>query len=104
MIGGAHDPEAVDLDEGELLAIVRADLERAMGLRADPVLSRVYRWPLGIAQYTVGHQDRLDRILDRLGAHPGLWVAGSSYYGISMNACFEKAPIQASEILRFLAA
>jgi hypothetical protein len=29
-------------------------------------------------------------------------VAGSSYYGISMNACIEKAEGQADEILSFL--
>jgi protoporphyrinogen/coproporphyrinogen III oxidase len=103
MIGGAHDPDAVTLERDALLDIVRADLHTTMGLDADPVLTRVYRWPLGIAQYRVGHQERLDRIHARLERHPGLWVAGSSFYGISMNACFEKAPAQAAEILEFLA-
>ena len=74
-----------------------------MDLEAEPLFTRVYRWPLGIGQYTLGHQDRLDRIHARLSVHPGLWVAGSSFYGISMNACIEKAVGQADEILGFLA-
>ncbi len=102
MIGGAHDPEAVGLSEEELVSQVLADLKTTMGLDADPLFTRIYRWPLGIGQYTVGHQERLDRIHGRLRERPGLWVAGSSFYGISMNACIEKAGEQAPEILAFL--
>ncbi len=102
MIGGAHDPAAVTEDEETLVARVRQDLETSMGITADPELIRVYRWPLGIGQYEVGHQDRLDRIHERLAANPGLWVAGSSYYGIAMNACIEKAAEQGPEIARTL--
>jgi protoporphyrinogen/coproporphyrinogen III oxidase len=102
MIGGAHDPSAVTQAEPALLDRVRRDLQTTMGLVAEPVLTRVFRWPLGIAQYRLGHQERLDRIHDRLREHPGLWVAGSSFYGISMNACFERAPSQAEEIVEFL--
>lgn len=103
MIGGAHDAEAVTEPEEVLVARCRGDLEDAMGITAEPELSRVYRWPLGIGQYTVGHQDRLDTIHGRLAEHPGLWVAGSSYYGVAMNKCIEKAWRQADEIVGYLA-
>ena len=103
MIGGAHDPAAVSDDDEVLIRQVREDLAAGMGIRAEPELTRVYRWPLGIGQYHVGHQDRLDRIHERLATNPGLWVAGSSYYGVSMNACIEKADAQADEILDYLA-
>lgn len=104
MIGGAHDPAAVSEDDDALVARVREDLARAMSIEAEPELVRVYRWPLGIGQYTVGHQERLERIHARLEGLPGLWVAGSSFYGISMNACIEKAAEQGPEIARFLRA
>ena len=102
MVGGAHDPEAVQLGDRDLLRIVRTDLEETMGLRSEPILIRIYRHPLGIAQYVLGHQQRLDRIHSRLRKLPGLWVAGSSYYGNSINACIEKAGEQVKEILAFL--
>jgi oxygen-dependent protoporphyrinogen oxidase len=102
MIGGAHDPDAVGESEEALVTQVREDLRTTMGLTTPPLFARVYRWPLGIGQYTVGHQDRLDQVHSRLETHPGLWVAGSSFYGISMNACIEKAGVQAGEILSFL--
>jgi oxygen-dependent protoporphyrinogen oxidase len=102
MIGGAHDPEAVEEQEESLLRQVRGDLKQAMGYDAEPILSRVYRWPSGIGQYTVGHGERMKGVEGRLRDLPGLWVAGSSYYGISMNACIEKAGDQSREILEFL--
>lgn len=102
MIGGAHDPAAVTDPDNVLIDRVRQDLGEAMGIEAEPELTRVYRWPLGIGQYQVGHQDRLDRIHRRLDESPGLWLAGSSYYGVSINACVEKAAEQGPEIVRAL--
>jgi protoporphyrinogen/coproporphyrinogen III oxidase len=102
MMGGAHDPEANAMSDQELEGAVRRDLETIMGLSAEPLFTRVYRWRLGIGQYTVGHQGRLDRIHGALARSPGLWLAGSSFYGISMNACIEKAEVQAEEILPYL--
>ena len=99
MIGGAHDEEAVGEEEEALLSAVRSDLKGTMGVEAEPILARVYRWPLGIGQYTVGHQDRLKVIDRRLESLPNLWMAGSSFYGISMNSCIEKAGEQTEEIL-----
>lgn len=103
MIGGAHDPEAVSLDDDELLSIVRGDLARTMGIAADPILTRVYRHRGGIAQYVVGHADRLAGIQRHLRTLPGLWLAGSSYDGVAMNACIERAVENADRIVRWLA-
>ena len=102
MIGGAHYPAAADADATELLAIVRRDLASTMGLTAAPELTRTYRWPGGIPQYTIGHRERLERIEAGLRNLPGLRVAGSSYYGVSMNACIGAAPGQAEEVLQYL--
>ena len=99
MVGGSHDPGAVEEDEQHLVAAVLSDLRTTMGLKATPLFSKVYRWPLGIGQYTVGHQGRLDRIHRCSKDLHRLWFAGSSFYGISMNSCIEKAGGQAEEIL-----
>ena len=102
MIGGAHDPQAVELEDATLISVVRQDLATAMSLTAEPSLIRLYRHRLGIAQYERGHQNRLDLIGERLSELLGLWVAGSSFFGVSMNACVETAEHQAEEIVRFL--
>ena len=102
MIGGTHDPQAVELEDATLISVVRQDLATAMSLTAEPSLIRLYRHRLGIAQYERGHQDRLNLIGERLKELPGLWVAGSSFFGVSMNACVETAEHQAKKILSFL--
>jgi oxygen-dependent protoporphyrinogen oxidase len=102
MIGGAHDPGAVDLPDEDLVRVVRKDLSLTMALEADPLFTRVYRWPMGIGQYTVGHLERIEKIHSSLASLPGLWLAGSSFYGISMNACIEKAGAQAEEVIDYL--
>ncbi len=102
MIGGAHDPKAVVEEEQALVSQCLGDLRTTMGVEALPVFSRVYRWPLGIGQYHVGHEERLSRIHGILTGHPGLFLAGSSFHGISMNACIEKASHHAGEVLALL--
>jgi oxygen-dependent protoporphyrinogen oxidase len=104
MIGGAHDPGAVDLADDELLAIVREDLSQTMGLTVEPVFFRAFRHRVGIPQYPPGHTARLARIDGILDRHPGLFVSGSSYGGISVNHCVAEAPEVARRVLEVLGA
>jgi oxygen-dependent protoporphyrinogen oxidase len=89
--GGAHDPGILALDDDALLQAVHADLRRAMGLTLDPDFVRIFRHPLGIPQYTVGHLARLDAIERRLARWPGLFLAGNAYRGPAINACVADA-------------
>jgi oxygen-dependent protoporphyrinogen oxidase len=91
MIGGATDPEAAHLPDSALLAIVAADLTRTMNLRLAPEFVRVIRHSRGIPQYRIGHAGRLERIESALGRYGGLYLAGNSYRGVSINACIDDA-------------
>jgi len=91
MIGGALDPHAVELSDAHLLRVVRDDLQRTMRLRIAPEFVHLVRHPRGIPQYTIGHLARLERIEAALTTHPGLFLAGNSYRGVSVNACIEDA-------------
>lgn len=94
MIGGARDPEVIELDDDTLLGIVRAELEQTMGLRIAPEFVRIVRHRRGIPQYVVGHVARLQRIDALLQPYPGLYLAGNSYRGVSINSCVaESGPI-----------
>jgi oxygen-dependent protoporphyrinogen oxidase len=99
MVGGAVDRDAVTLSDEELLQTVRADLERTMNVRATPDLVRITRHRRGIPQYERGHLGRLARIDARVAAHPGLYLAGNSYRGVSMNACIADADRLADGVL-----
>jgi protoporphyrinogen/coproporphyrinogen III oxidase len=102
MIGGATDRTAGDLDDEELLGVVRADLRRTMNVAATPEFVRIIRHPRGIPQYTRGHGARLQRIDTLLQAHPGLFLAGNSYRGVSINSCIDEADGVADRVVSLI--
>jgi oxygen-dependent protoporphyrinogen oxidase len=59
----------------------------------------VFRHPVGIPQYTVGHLARLARIDAALATLPGLFVAGNSYRGVAINSCVTEAGPLADRVL-----
>ncbi len=103
LVGGAHDPSVLDLGESELLTGIEKDLQRLFGLRGAPRLLRRYRHSHAIAQYTVGHLDRVAQA-ERLEADlPGLTFTGASYRGVSVNGCIKDAFRVADRVLGQLA-
>jgi oxygen-dependent protoporphyrinogen oxidase len=84
-LGGARQPGLVAESEAAALAIAREELRRVMGIEAPPARSWVFRWPQAIAQYTVGHLERVAAIRGRVQRHPGLTVCGASYDGVAFN-------------------
>jgi oxygen-dependent protoporphyrinogen oxidase len=86
-VGGALQPELVDLDDTALLAVVRHDLSDLLHISAQPELTRIARWPASMPQYQVGHPDRIARIAARVGALSGLRLAGNAYTGVGIPDC-----------------
>lgn len=103
MVGGAHDPTAVELGDEKLMALTRKDLQTTMGVLVAPYFSRIIRHARGIPQYDLGHVARLSAIDARLAGFPGLWISGSSLRGISVNSCVAQAPRLAEAALEFFA-
>jgi oxygen-dependent protoporphyrinogen oxidase len=99
MIGGAHDPAAVRLDDDALAGIARNELQIAMGIAVPPAMTHVVRHGVGIPQYTTGHLDRLKRIDEGLGRWPGLHLTGNGYRGVSINNCITDAKAVAARVL-----
>jgi len=100
MIGGARDPEAVSLCDAGLRRVVREDLQRTMNVSAVPEFVRVTRHTRGIPQYVRGHHARMQRINALVQPYHGLFLAGNSYRGVSINACIADAPSVADAALR----
>jgi protoporphyrinogen/coproporphyrinogen III oxidase len=90
-IGGAHDPDVVDLEDDEIAQIARTDLEGVLGISGGPVLTRVYRWRRAGAQHTVGQSQRVAALELRLARHPGLLVAGSGFRSVGIPDCIADA-------------
>jgi len=91
LIGGAHDAAAGELAEPEVAAVVRADLAQLLGVTGPPEMLRCFRHQRAIAQYDLGHLDRVAAV-DRLERElPGLFFTGASYRGVSVNGCVKDA-------------
>ncbi len=97
-VGSATDPEALDRSDDELVALVRAELARAMGLEAAPLLSRVVRWPASMPQYSVGHLERVAAIEHALANLPRFALAGAAYRGIGLPDCIKQG-LAAAKVL-----
>jgi oxygen-dependent protoporphyrinogen oxidase len=74
-LGGTRDEAVLQLPDDEVLGIVRDELGQILGLNAEPLFTRIYRWQGAMAQYVVGHLDRLQRIEGMLKQWPGLVLA-----------------------------
>jgi protoporphyrinogen/coproporphyrinogen III oxidase len=84
--GGVAEEVWASSDE-QLIGIVRNELQQIVGLRAEPLFARVYRWKSAMAQYGVGHLERLERIEALRKQIPGLALAGNGYRGIGVPDC-----------------
>ena len=86
-VGGARDPQALQRSDRELVAQSLAALTPLLGIRGQPLLSRVYRWERANAQHEVGHLTRMAAIERALGRHPGLYLTGSGFRGVGIPDC-----------------
>jgi oxygen-dependent protoporphyrinogen oxidase len=98
-LGGARDEQILESSEAKILQIVRAELKTIIGLEAEPLFARVYKWKSAMAQYSVGHLERLQRIEAARQALPGLALAGNGYNGIGVPDCVRSGTEAASKIL-----
>ncbi len=86
-------------DDQALVAHLRGELQELFGLTAAPRFSRVARWERSMAQYTVGHQRRVEAIEERLRSIPGLHLAGNAYTGIGVPDCARMGKQAAQRII-----
>ncbi len=98
LLGGARDPGALDLPDGEMLALVRRELDHFLGGDPAPDFVRIIRHDYGIPQYTLGHLARLDEIERAAAAVPGLHLLGNGFHGIAANACVVEAAKAAAAV------
>ncbi len=100
-LGGSRDEQILQSGEHEVVQIVRDELEQILGpsLRAEPLFARVYKWRSAMAQYSVGHLERIRRIEALRLKHPGLALAGNGYNGIGVPDCVRSGAEAASTIL-----
>jgi protoporphyrinogen/coproporphyrinogen III oxidase len=98
-LGGARDEQILDSTEDQILQIVRSELRQILDLTAEPLFTRVYKWKAAMAQYSVGHLDRLQRIEALRQKLPGLALAGNGFNGIGVPDCVRSGSEAVAKVL-----
>jgi oxygen-dependent protoporphyrinogen oxidase len=86
-----------------LVAIVRREMREILGAKTfgaavEPEFAQVTRWRRAMAQYAVGHKERMQRVNARVAALDGLRLAGNAYDGIGVPDCIRLGRKAAREL------
>ena len=90
--------DALKESDEALVQVALQELRSIQGIEAVPVFHSISRWPNAMAQYTVGHELRVQRIESILKNIPGLHLAGNAYYGIGIPDCIKMGKEAAAKI------
>jgi oxygen-dependent protoporphyrinogen oxidase len=101
-LGGARDEQVLALSDDEILRITREELKKILRLSAEPLFTRVFKWKGAMAQYGVGHLERLQRVETLRQKIPALALAGNGYRGIGVPDCVHSGTAAVEEILKAL--
>lgn len=100
--GGSRRPDMMTLDDEQLEQTVRRELASLLGITAEPLFHRIYRWMDANPQYDVGHLERVDAIEAALPQ--GLYVTGSPYRGVGIPDCINQAQTTVKDVMTQLTA
>jgi len=103
-LGGANNEALLDQSDEVLIATVRRELSEILGARVvgphiPAEATQVSRWRRAMAQYAVGHQERMKRVKERMAGLPGLRLAGNAYDGIGIPDCIRTGRNAAKELV-----
>lgn len=84
-VGGARQPGLALQDYAVIEKNVMEDLKDLVGIKGNPNLIKIRRWPHAIPQYKVGYL-KVQEIFDQIEKdYPGLYIAGNIRRGISVG-------------------
>jgi oxygen-dependent protoporphyrinogen oxidase len=103
-LGGMNNEALLSRPDDELIATVRRELSEILGAAVisqsvRPEHAQLSRWSRAMAQYAVGHQERRQRIAERVAALPGLKLVGNAYDGIGIPDCIRLGRQAAKELI-----
>ena len=98
-LGGSRDEQVLQLTDENILNLVRDELRQILGLKAEPLFTRLYRWkrcdgaihrwPPGTVAANRGSGEQL----------PGLALAGNAYRGIGVPDCVRSGEAAVQQLL-----
>jgi protoporphyrinogen/coproporphyrinogen III oxidase len=98
-MGGALQPHLVDVDDHELIEIVKDDTRDLLRVRGDPIFTQVIRWRGRMPQYHVGHLRRVERIEAAIAKTPRLELASNALRGVGIPYCIRAGELAAERLV-----
>jgi oxygen-dependent protoporphyrinogen oxidase len=83
--------------------VAHTELARILGIRGDPLWSRVFYWNRGLPRYRPHHAEHVAAVRRRLSRLPPLAIAGAGYDGAGVSACVRSGREAALLIARAMA-
>jgi oxygen-dependent protoporphyrinogen oxidase len=102
-LGGVRKPEMVELDDNEIIEIVKKEVSEMMNLKSfEPDLLKISRYQHAIPQYGIESEQKLAAINEMQQRYPGLVLAGNIRDGIGMADRIKQGKMVASQIIEEL--
>lgn len=98
-VGRSGQEDAIDWDESGLLVMAKQELEQTLGITAEPLFSKVFRWEKAMPQYLLGHPQRLERLDAAMEKWPDMALAGNGYRGIGIPDCIHSGQLAVERVL-----
>ncbi len=98
-MGGALHPKMIQRDDKGLITAARRDLDNLLDITTAPHFAMVHRWRDSMAQYDVGHLQRVAAIRRRLTRHKGLQLGGNGFEGVGIPDCIRAGERAAEGLL-----
>jgi oxygen-dependent protoporphyrinogen oxidase len=98
-MGGALQPKVAALPGSEQIAVALSELRALIGVTGEPKFALATRHLGAMAQYHVGHLDRVARIRELANAHPSLAIIGNAFDGVGIPDCVRGADAAAAALL-----
>jgi len=92
-------PDLLSHSDEDLQKMARQELKEILGLVAEPRFAKTFRWDRAMAQYEVGHLDRVAEMEKILSAMPGFQIIGNSFHGIGVPDCIKSAKQAVGKII-----
>jgi oxygen-dependent protoporphyrinogen oxidase len=97
-VGGAMQPELMQLSDDGIRRLVQNELEEILGVTWKPDFTIVARWMRSMPQYHVGHLDLVAAIDRELAGFPRLALAGNACHGVGIPDSIHSGELAAERV------
>ncbi|MDR4949711.1 protoporphyrinogen oxidase [Neobacillus cucumis] len=90
-----------EMNQAELLEVALGDINKGLGINAEPVASEITKWTDQMPNYLITHPKSVQALENIMAdTYPGIILAGCSYYGVGIPDCIQNGIDSARKIIK----